>query len=111
MLTELDRRYDALLAEVTGPGGRLVMGEDAQGRAIVTNFPSTVPDLLRTFCALYPDAEGVVAGDERLTFADLDREAGGAGEDAVQFGPLGRGEDGEAAGPSAFAPSCIMVAQ
>jgi long-chain acyl-CoA synthetase len=73
MLTELDRRYDELLAEVTGPGGRLVIGEDAQGRAIVTNFPATVPDLLRTFCALYPDAEGVVAGDERLSFADLDR--------------------------------------
>ena len=73
MLTELDRRYDALLAEVTGPGGRLVIGEDGEGRAIVTNFPATVPGLLRTFCALYPDTEAVVAGDERLSFADLDR--------------------------------------
>ena len=73
MLTELDRRYDDLLAEVTGPGGRLVIGADERGRAIVTNFPATLPALFRTFCALYPDSEAVVCGDERLTFADLDR--------------------------------------
>jgi len=52
MLTELDRRYDDLLAEVTGPGGRLVIGADERGRAIVTNFPATLPALFRTFCAL-----------------------------------------------------------
>ena len=85
-LTELDRRYDALLAEVTGPGGRLVIGEDEAGRAIVTNFPATVPDLLRTFCALYPDAEAVVAGDERLTFAQVDRIS-----EAVAHGLVARG--------------------
>ena len=73
MLTELDRRYDDLLAEVTGPDGRLVIGADERGRAIVTNFPATLPAVFRTFCALYPDSEAVVCGDERLTFADLDR--------------------------------------
>ncbi len=63
-----------MLARVTGTGGRLVIERDAEGRAIVGNFPATVPGLLRTFCALYGDErEAVVAGDERLTFADLDR--------------------------------------
>jgi len=73
MPSELDRRFDELLEQVTGPGGRLVIGKDEQGRAIVTNFPATVPQLFRTFCALNAEVEAVVAGDERLTFADVDR--------------------------------------
>lgn len=73
MPSELDRRYDEMLAKVTGPGGRLVIGRDEQGRAIVDNFPATVPALFRTFCALNAANEAVVAGQERLTFADLDR--------------------------------------
>ncbi|HEU5285943.1 MAG TPA: class I adenylate-forming enzyme family protein [Sphingomicrobium sp.] len=74
MPSDLDRRFDDMLARVTGPGGRLVIERDSQGRAIVGNFPATVPGLLRTFCALYGDErEALVAGDERLTFADLDR--------------------------------------
>src|SRR4029453_3121422 len=62
-----------MLARVTGPGGRIVIGRDDSGRAIVTNFPATLPSLFRTFCALNSDSEAVIAGDERLTFADLDR--------------------------------------
>src|SRR5574338_428784 len=78
MASELDRRYDEMLAQVTGPGGRLVIGKDAEGRAIVTNFPATLPDLFRVFCELNGDKEAVVSGEERLTFADLDRISGGA---------------------------------
>ena len=73
MPSELDRRFDAMLAAVTGPGGRLVLGEDEQGRAIVSNFPATLPSLFRTFCALNGDSEAIVAGEERLSFADLDQ--------------------------------------
>lgn len=73
MQSELDRRFDEGLAAVTAPGGGLVIGEDAEGRAIVTNFPATLPALFRTFCELHADKEAVVADDERLTFADLDR--------------------------------------
>ena len=73
MQTELDRRYDEELARVTGPGGRLAIGRDEAGRAIVTNFPATLPAFFRTFCALNRDNEALVMGDERLTFADLDR--------------------------------------
>ena len=72
MPSELDRRYDNTLAAVTGPGGTIVIGKDERGQAIVTNFPATLPALFRTFCALHPDNEAIVAGDERLTFAELD---------------------------------------
>ena len=73
MASELDRKFDAVLAAITGPGGRVVLGEDDQGRAIVTNFPATLPMFFKAFCALNGAVEAVVAGTERLTFADLDR--------------------------------------
>ncbi|WP_114229128.1 MULTISPECIES: class I adenylate-forming enzyme family protein [Sphingomonas] len=73
MPSELDQRYDAVLAAVTGPGGRIVTGEDALGRTVVTNFPPTLPGFFKAFCGLNGAVEAVVAGDERLTFAELDR--------------------------------------
>ena len=73
MPNELDRRFDEELAGVIAPGGRLVIGSDELGRAIVTNFPGTLPAFFKTFAALNAANEAVVAGDERLTFADLDR--------------------------------------
>src|SRR4051794_19259197 len=73
MATELDRMFDETLAEVTGPEGRLVIGHDHEGRTIVENLPPTLPGLFRAFCELNGDKEAVVAGDERLTFADLNR--------------------------------------
>jgi acyl-CoA synthetase (AMP-forming)/AMP-acid ligase II len=73
MPNELDRRYDEELARVIGPGGRLIIGQDELGRAIVANFPATLPAFFKTFAALNAQNEAVVAGDERLTFADLDR--------------------------------------
>ncbi|HVL79107.1 MAG TPA: class I adenylate-forming enzyme family protein [Sphingomicrobium sp.] len=73
MPSELDRRFDEMLGRVTGEGGRIIIARDPDGRAIVANFPPTLTMLFRTFCALNGQNEGVVAGDERLTFADLDR--------------------------------------
>ena len=73
MPSELDRRFDEELARVTGPGGRLVIGSDELGRAIVENFPATLPHFFRTFCALNAANEALVAAEERFTFADLDR--------------------------------------
>ncbi|HYC96194.1 MAG TPA: class I adenylate-forming enzyme family protein, partial [Sphingomicrobium sp.] len=72
-LTDLDRKYDAVLAAVTGPGGRVILDKDQQGRTIVANFPPTLPLFFKTFCALYANVEAVIAGDERLTFAQLDQ--------------------------------------
>jgi acyl-CoA synthetase (AMP-forming)/AMP-acid ligase II len=86
MPNELDRQFDRILAEVTGPGGRLAVGADEHGRAIVTNFPATLPEFFHAFCALNADREAVVAGDERLSFADLDRIS-----EKVAFGLAARG--------------------
>ena len=72
MRTELDRKFDETLAQVTGPGGRIIIERDELGRAFVANFPATLPMFFKTFCALNGQVEALVAGDERLTFADLD---------------------------------------
>ena len=73
MPNELDRRFDAELVRVTGWGGRLAIGSDELGRPIVTNLPATLPLFFKTFCAVNAVNEAVVAGEERLNFADLDR--------------------------------------
>ena len=72
MQSDLDRKFDEVLAEIIGPGGRLVIERDEQGRAFVANFPATLPVFFKTFCALNGQVEALVAGEERLTFADLD---------------------------------------
>ena len=70
--SELDRKYDAVMAAVTGPGGRVILDKDEQGRTIVANFPANLPLFFKAFCSLYGDVEAVIAGDERLTFRQLD---------------------------------------
>jgi acyl-CoA synthetase (AMP-forming)/AMP-acid ligase II len=86
MPSELDRRYDEALAQVTGPGGTLAIGKDERGQAIVTNFPATLPGLFRAFCSLHAENEAIVAGDERLSFAELD-----AISECVAHGLVARG--------------------
>ncbi|HEV2079188.1 MAG TPA: class I adenylate-forming enzyme family protein, partial [Allosphingosinicella sp.] len=71
MPSVLDRKFDAVLEAVIGPGGRVQIGADEQGRAIVTNLPPTLPGLFDAFCALYADREAVIADGERLSFPDL----------------------------------------
>ncbi len=71
MPSELDRRVDEELERVTGPDGPLVIGKNEIGCAIVENFPATLPEFFRTFCALNSANEAVIAGDERFTFGDL----------------------------------------
>jgi acyl-CoA synthetase (AMP-forming)/AMP-acid ligase II len=70
--SELDRKYDEVLAAEIGEGGRFTIERDALGRAWVGNFPGTLPQFFAAFCALNAATEAVVSGDERLTFAGLD---------------------------------------
>src|SRR5258708_29383916 len=73
MQSDLDRRFDEVLARVTRPGGALEIERDERGCAIAAKLPPTVPGLFRVFCAIHAGAEAVVSGDERLSFADVDR--------------------------------------
>ena len=76
MPSALDGKYDAVQAAVTSPEtGRIRVGRDEQGRAVVTNLPPTLPGLFDAFCALHAQTTAVVAGDERLTFAELNEWA------------------------------------
>ena len=75
MPSDLDRKFDAVLAAVTGPDGRIQIGLDEQGRTIVTNLPATLPGLFDAFCALHANTVAVIAEGERLTFAELNKHA------------------------------------
>jgi acyl-CoA synthetase (AMP-forming)/AMP-acid ligase II len=77
MPSELDRKYDAVLAHVTGPGGRIQLGEDGEGRKVVANLPPTLPGMFDAFCALHAGTTAVIADGERLTFAELNQAATG----------------------------------
>jgi len=85
-LTDLDRKFDSVLAAVTGPGGRVILDQDERGRAIVANFPPTLPMFFKAFCMLNRDVEAIIAGDERLTFGQLDEIS-----DRLARGLVGRG--------------------
>jgi len=91
MPSELDRRFDDELARVVEPGGRLVVGKDELGRAIVDNFPATLPEFFRVFCALNADNEAVVAGEERFSFVDLDRTSDKIAHGLAERG-IGKGD-------------------
>ncbi|HZF96296.1 MAG TPA: class I adenylate-forming enzyme family protein [Allosphingosinicella sp.] len=75
MPSELDRKFDAVLAAVIGPGGRIQLSEDGEGRPVVANLPPTLPGLFDAFCALHGATEAVVSGGERLTFGALNEQA------------------------------------
>jgi acyl-CoA synthetase (AMP-forming)/AMP-acid ligase II len=91
MPSELDRKFDAMLAAVTGPGGRIQLGRDEQGRAIVTNLPATLPIFFDAFCMINAATVAVVAGDERLTFAQLNEHATRLAKALVARG-IGKGD-------------------
>ncbi|MGQ0558635.1 MAG: class I adenylate-forming enzyme family protein [Sphingosinicella sp.] len=75
MPSALDQTYDEVLAKVIGAGGRIQIGQDDEGRAIVTNLPPTLPGLFDAFCALHGQSDAIVANGERLTFAELNAAA------------------------------------
>ena len=76
MPSVLDQKFDAVLAAVTAPGtGRIQLGEDGEGRRIVTNFPPTLPSFFDIFCALNGQTIGIIADGERLTFAQINEAA------------------------------------
>jgi acyl-CoA synthetase (AMP-forming)/AMP-acid ligase II len=78
MPSQLDVRMDATLAALTGPGGALALGTvslDGRDLPIITGVPQTLPPYFAHYCAEHADKTFLVAGDERLTFAQVHESA------------------------------------
>lgn len=74
MKTELDLKMDAVMAAMTAEGGQLALGEvERFGRKLpmIAAAPPTLTAYIAYFSAQHADAEFLVAGDERLTFAQV----------------------------------------
>ena len=74
MRTELDAAQDAMLARITGEGGPLTLGTQQRNGVTLpafTNIPATLPAYWERYCAEHADATFLVAGEERLTFAQV----------------------------------------
>src|SRR3569623_1066320 len=74
MRTQLDERMAAGMAALTGPGGPLALGEvtrDGIRLPIIATVPDTLPAYFRHYAVEQRDKTFLVAGDERLTFAEV----------------------------------------
>ncbi len=94
MRSELDTALEDVVARLTAPGGMLETAQFEQyGRQLpmLKNAPPTLPMLFEMFCAQHGDAEFLVDGEIRLTFAQTYAAArtvagGLAGGHAIQKG-------------------------
>jgi len=89
MRTELDRRMDEGLAALTGAGGPLALGSvslHGMDLPLIATAPPALPHYFAHYCAEHSDKTFLVAGEERLTFAQVHAEA-----DKVARALVGRG--------------------
>ena len=80
MRSELDQRIDAGLAALTGPGAPLALGEVTLGGValpMIATAPQALPAYFRHYTAEHHDKTFLVAGEERLTFAEVQAVAEG----------------------------------
>ncbi|WP_174292710.1 class I adenylate-forming enzyme family protein [Sphingomonas bacterium] len=78
MPSELDRRMTAAIAAMTADDGALPLGRcERFGRSLplVASAPPSLPAYFARYCADHADATFLVAGAERLTFADVHQAA------------------------------------
>jgi long-chain acyl-CoA synthetase len=73
LVSEIDRRFTASMEELTGPGGPLAVARDAQGNVYAPAPPGTLGGFFGYFCAQHGEAEAIIADDERLSFAAMQR--------------------------------------
>ncbi|MEN3972253.1 class I adenylate-forming enzyme family protein [Sphingomicrobium sp. XHP0235] len=71
MPSALDQAYEKVLEKISEPGGRLVLGENGDGRTIVANFPPTLPMMFSMFGQFYGPHPFIITDDEQLTYAEL----------------------------------------
>lgn len=78
MPSQLDIKLDAIMDALTGPGGPLPLTTIEQDGVIlpmIATAPPALPSYFQLFCAQHADKEFLVAGDERLTFAQVHERA------------------------------------
>ena len=78
MRTALDERMDATMAALTGPGGPLALGEAERGGRtypLIAAAPPALPAYFAHYCHEHADKTFLVAGAERLTFAEVYAQA------------------------------------
>jgi acyl-CoA synthetase (AMP-forming)/AMP-acid ligase II len=74
MPSELDLRMDAALGRLVGPGAPFALGSvtvDGVALPLITGVPQTLPPYFAHYCAEHADKTFLVAGAERLTFAQV----------------------------------------
>ena len=95
MRTTLDERMDATMAVLTGAGGMLALGQaERGGRAypVIAAAPPALPHYFAHYCTEHADKTFLVAGDERLTFAQVHAAARGVAGALVATHGLARGD-------------------
>ena len=69
MPSELDTRLDAIMDQLTGPGGSLALAtieQDGVSLPMIATAPPALPQYFAYFCVQHGAAEFLVCGDERL---------------------------------------------
>ena len=95
MPSELDRAMDAGLAGLTGAGGPLpvaTVARDGLDWPMIAAAPATLADYMRHFCAQHGDLTFLVAGGERLSFAEVMAQAERVARALVAVHGVGRGD-------------------
>ncbi|MBS0502750.1 MAG: acyl--CoA ligase [Proteobacteria bacterium] len=78
MPSELDIRLDAIMDQLTGPGGPLPLTtfeQDGVTYPMIATAPPSLPPYFQLFSMQHADKEFLVCGDERLTFAQVYAQA------------------------------------
>ena len=79
MPSDLDRRMEAVIAELTGAGGMLPVGSVERGgitMPVIAAAPPTLPAHFAHYCAEHAELTFLVSGEERLSFAAVYDQAG-----------------------------------
>jgi long-chain acyl-CoA synthetase len=95
MPSELDRRLASTIAQITAPGSLFETATVERGGACLPFYrdaPKTLPALFDRFCAHHGDAEFLVDGDLRLTFAQLHELARGVAAGLITRHGMRRGD-------------------
>src|SRR3546814_2550043 len=78
MATDLDRRMDAGIAQLTSAEGTLPLTDialDGRRLPMIASAPPALPHYFAHYCREHADATFLVAGADRIAFAEIHAEA------------------------------------